>query len=74
MYMDDIKLIAIDEKELESLMQTIRIYSKDIGMEFDRENCAMLLMKSEKRQMTEEIEVTIKTNSERSEKRKQSNT
>ena len=34
MYMDDIKIFAKNEKELETLVQTIRIYSQDIGMEF----------------------------------------
>ena len=34
MYMDDIKLLAKNEKELETLIQTVRIYSQDIAMEF----------------------------------------
>ena len=34
MYMDDIKLFAKNEKELENLIHTVRIYSQDIGMEF----------------------------------------
>ena len=40
MYMDDIKIFAKNEKELETLVQTIRIYSQDIGMEFGIEKCA----------------------------------
>ena len=32
MYKDFIKLFAKNEKELEILTQTIRIYSQDIGM------------------------------------------
>ena len=43
MYMDD-----KTEKELETLIQTVRIYSQDIGMEFGIEKCAMLVMKSRK--------------------------
>ena len=35
MYMDDIK----NEKELETLIQAVEIYSQDIGMEFGKENC-----------------------------------
>ena len=31
MYMDDIKLLAKNEKELENLIQAVRIYSQDIG-------------------------------------------
>ena len=34
MYMDDIKLFATKEKELETLIHAVRIYSQDIGMEF----------------------------------------
>ena len=33
MYMNDIKLSAKNEKEMETLIQTIRIYSRDMGME-----------------------------------------
>ena len=33
MYMDDIKVFAKNEKELEILVQTIRIYSQYIGIE-----------------------------------------
>ena len=32
--MDDIKLFANKEKEMEALIQDVRIYSQDIGMEF----------------------------------------
>ena len=39
MYMDGIQIFAKNEKELETLIQTIRIYSKDIGMEFGIERC-----------------------------------
>ena len=33
MYIDDIKLFANNEKELEILIQAVRICSQDIGME-----------------------------------------
>ena len=45
MYMDEIKLFAKNEKELETLIHAARIYSKDIGMEFVIEKCALLVMK-----------------------------
>ena len=51
MYMDDIKLFAKNEKELETLIH--RIYSQDIGMEFGSEKCALLVMKSGKRHLTD---------------------
>ena len=57
MYMDDIKLFAKNEKELEILLHTIRIYSQDIGMEFCIEKCALLVMKSGKRHLTDGIEL-----------------
>ena len=34
MYMDDIKLFAKNEKELEALIHTVRIYSQYIGLEY----------------------------------------
>ena len=60
MYMDDIKLFAKKEKELETLIHTVRIYSQDIGMEFGREKCVMLVMKSGKRHMTDRMELRNK--------------
>ena len=48
MNMDDIKLFAKKEKELDTVLQAVRIYSQDIGMEFGIEKCAMLIMKSGK--------------------------
>ena len=44
MYMDDIKLFAKNEKELETLIHTVIIYSQDIRMEFGIEKCALLVM------------------------------
>ena len=44
MYMDDINLSVKNDKELE----TIRIYSQNIRMEFSIEKCAMLIMRSGK--------------------------
>ena len=57
MYMGDIKLFAKNEKELETLIHAVRIYNQDIGMEFGREKCAMLVMKSGKRHMTDGMEL-----------------
>ena len=53
MYMDDIKLLAKSKKELETLIHAVRIYSQGIGMEFGIEKCAMLVMKSGKRHLTD---------------------
>ena len=54
---DDIKQFAKNDKELETLIQAVRIYSEDIGMELSIEKCAMLIMKSGKQQMAEGIEL-----------------
>ena len=56
MYMEDNKLFAKNENELESLLQTVWIYSQDIGMEFGIEKYAMLVMKSDKLHITEGVE------------------
>ena len=53
MNMADIKVLAKTGKELETLIQTIRIYNQDIGMVFDIEKYAMLIMKRKKRETTE---------------------
>ena len=57
MYMDDIRLFAKNEKELETLIYAVKIYSQDIGMEFGIEKCAMPVMKSGKRHMTVGMEL-----------------
>ena len=44
-----------NKKELETLIHAVRIYSQDIGIEFEK--CAMLVMKSGKRHMTDGIEL-----------------
>ena len=56
MGMDDIKLFVKTEKVFEVLTQT-KICSQDVRMEFGIEKCAMLIMKSGKRQITEGIEL-----------------
>ena len=59
MYMDDIKLFTKNEKELETLLHAVRIYSQDIGMEYGIEKCAMLVIKSGKQHMTDGMELPI---------------
>ena len=57
MYMGGIKLFAKNEKELEALIQTVRICSQDIGMEVGIKKCTMLVMKSGKWHMTEGMQL-----------------
>ena len=45
LYMDHLKLYGKTQKDLESLIQTVRIYSSDIEMELGLEKCASLVMK-----------------------------
>ena len=49
---DDIKLFAGNEKELEILIQTVRIYSQSIELEFSKEKCDIPIMGSWKWQTT----------------------
>ena len=43
--MNDLKLYSKSAKALDSLIQTIRIFSEDIGMQFGIDKCAMLVVK-----------------------------
>ena len=45
MYIDDIKIFVKNKNEQETLIQTIRIYNRYIGMEFGIEKCTMLMIK-----------------------------
>ena len=44
LFMDDLKLYSRSEKGFDSLVQTVRVFSEDIGMKFGIEKCAMLVM------------------------------
>ena len=57
MHMHDIKFFVKNEKELETLIQTIGLYSQDIGVEYVIEKCAMLIMTSRKKQIKNGIEL-----------------
>ena len=48
LFMDDLKLYCRSEKGLDSLVQTVRVFSEDIGIEFGIEKCAMLVMEKGK--------------------------
>ena len=45
LFMVDLKLYAKNEKGLESLVQTVQIFSDDIDMEFGIDKCATLVLK-----------------------------
>ena len=46
--MDDIKLFAKNEKELETLIQAVIIFNQDIQMKFGMQKCSMLIMRNGK--------------------------
>ena len=48
LFMDDLKLYRQSEKGLDSLVQTVHVFSEDVGMEFGIEKCAMLVMEKGK--------------------------
>ena len=43
--MDDLKLYSKNEKVLDSLIQTVRVFSQDIRMEFGIDKCATIVLK-----------------------------
>jgi len=45
LFMDDLKVYGTNEEQIESLVNTIHIFSTDIGMEFGLRKCAVLTLK-----------------------------
>ena len=45
LFMDDLKVYGTSEAMLDSLIQTVRIFSDDIGMEFGLDKCGILVLK-----------------------------
>jgi len=45
LYMDDLKLIAKPEEEIQKQIQTVKTFSDDIHMEFGLEKCAKMTFK-----------------------------
>ena len=67
--MDDLKLYAIGECQLDSLIQSVGIFSNDIGMKFGIEKCGVLVIKRGKLAQTKGItlpdDTTIRAMEER---------
>ena len=61
LFIDSLKLYASNEKPLESLIQTVRVFSNDRGMEFGVEKCAVLTMKKGKMANSDGIALPNKT-------------
>ena len=64
LFMDDLKLYTSNEKSLESLIQTVRVFSNDIGIEFGVEKCPILTMKKGKMANSDGIALQNKTMNE----------
>ena len=45
LYMDDLKQFGKNEEQIDSLVRTVHMLSKDIGMEFGIKKCGNLVMK-----------------------------
>ena len=57
LFMDDLKLYSRSEKRLNSLVQTVCVFSEDVGMEFGIEKCAMLV--TEKRKIVKSVGIDV---------------
>ena len=57
LFMNDLKLYSRNENELDSLVQAIGIFSKDMRMEISIEKCAMLVI--EKRKLVKSVGIEL---------------
>lgn len=55
MFMDDLKLYGKKKGRVDSLVNTVRVFSNDIGMEFGLEKCGILILKRGKVEKAEGI-------------------
>jgi len=55
LFMDDLKLFGRNEKELKGLVDLVSVYSRDIGMEFGLDKCAVLVIRQGAKVKTEGI-------------------
>jgi len=57
LFMDDLKVYASNKNQLESLIKTVSIFSKDIKMEFGLSKCAILELRRGRVVNTEGIDL-----------------
>ena len=55
--MDDLKLYTRSEKELNSLIQSVRVFSKDIGKQCRVKKCAVLMLKRGRKIKSEGVKI-----------------
>ena len=53
--MDDLKLFAKSKSQIDSLVQTVHIFSEDIGMQFGIKECGVLISETGKVIRTDDI-------------------
>ena len=61
LFTDDLKLYASHKMSLESFIQAVRVFSYDMGREFELEKCAVLTMKKGKMANKDGIALLNKT-------------
>jgi len=59
LYMDDLKLYAKNEKDLTTLIEKVRILTRDICMEFGLEKCARQIIQRENTKITDGLNLDI---------------
>ena len=57
LFMDDLKLYGKSEKQVDTLLNTVRAFSQDIGMQFGVNKCAVLVLKRGKVVRCEGVEM-----------------
>ena len=59
LYVDDLKLYAKNEKDLTALIETVRIFTTDICMEFRLEKCAKQIIQRGNIKITDRLNLDI---------------
>ena len=57
LFMDDLKLFGKSDNEIDTLVRTVHLFSKDIGMEFGVKKCGMVKLKRGKLNACTDIEL-----------------
>ena len=57
LFMDDLKIFAQSDHEVNGLVSTVHIFSKDIGIEFGIKKCGVLVMRREKVVLSEGVKM-----------------